>query len=46
MKFSTIKCINIYKILQNTEVIIYLYFYKILKIGKIIKNIELYCTHY
>ena len=40
MKFSTIKCINIYKILQNTEVIIYLYFYKILKTGKILKNIE------
>ena len=41
MKFSAIKCINIYKILQNAEAIIYLYFYKILKVGKIIKNIEL-----
>ena len=46
MKFSTIKYTNIYKILQNAEVIIYLHFYKILKIDKITKNIETYCIHY
>ena len=46
MKFSAIKYINIYKILQNIEVIIYLYFYKILKIDKITKNIEVYCIQY
>ncbi len=39
MKFSAIKCINIYKILQNAEAIIYLYFYKILKMDEITKKI-------
>jgi len=38
MKFSAIKCINIYKILQNAEAIIYLYFYKILKMDEITKK--------
>ena len=38
MKFSAIKYINTYKILQNTEVIIYLYRYKILRTDKIIKK--------
>jgi len=46
MKFSAIKCINIYKILQNAEAIIYLYFYKILKMDEITKNMEAYCIHY
>ena len=46
MKFDTTKYIKIYKILQNIEVIIYLYLYKILKIDKITKNIEVYCIQY
>ena len=46
MKFGTTKYIKIYKILQNDEVIIYLCFYKILKIDKITKNIEVYCIQY
>ena len=38
MKFSAIKYIKIYKILQNAEVIIYVYFCKILKIDEITKK--------
>ena len=45
IKFSTIKQIKTYKILQNTEENIYPYSCKRLIFNKMIKNIKVYCIH-